>query len=83
MDCAIEFDWVAVDGQAAKEEIATSAAACARCREIRGIRMDIENQIGGAVADLCIRISPNVFKELVDLLLGVLSRSGLLSGDVR
>ncbi len=44
--------------------------------------MDVENHMGGAVADLCIEMSPHVVKELVPLLLGVLSRSGLLSGDV-
>jgi hypothetical protein len=44
--------------------------------------MDVENHIGGAVADLCIGMSPHVVKELVDLLLGILSRSGLLSGNV-
>ena len=45
--------------------------------------MDVENHIGGTVADLCIRMSPHVVKELAGLLLDVLSRSGLLSGDVR
>jgi hypothetical protein len=44
--------------------------------------MDVENHIGGLVADLCIGMSLHVVKELVDLLLGVHSRSGLLSGDV-
>ncbi len=39
--------------------------------------MDVENHIGGAVADLCIGMSPRVVKLLVDSLLGVLSRSGL------
>jgi hypothetical protein len=33
--------------------------------------MDIENYIGGTVADLCIGMSPHVVKELVDLLLSV------------
>jgi hypothetical protein len=42
--------------------------------------MDVENHIGGAVADLCIGMSPRIVKELVDSLLGVLSRCGLLSG---
>ncbi len=45
--------------------------------------MDIENHIGGTVADLCIRMSPHAVKELADSHLGFLSRSGLLSGDVR
>ncbi len=44
--------------------------------------MDVENHIRGAVVDLCIGMSPHVVKELVDLLLGVLSGSGLLSGNV-
>ncbi len=44
--------------------------------------MDIKNHIGGAVADLCIGMNPHVVKELFDLLLGVISRSGLLSGNV-
>ncbi len=44
--------------------------------------MYVENHIGGVVVDLCIGMSPHVVKELVDLLLGDLSRSGLLSGDV-
>ena len=45
--------------------------------------MDVKNHIGGAVVDLGIGMSPHVVKELFDLLPGVLSRSGLLSGDVR
>ncbi len=45
--------------------------------------MDVKIHIGGTVADLCIRMSPHVVKELVISLLGVLSRSGLLSGNVR
>ncbi len=44
--------------------------------------MDVENHIRGTVVDLCIGMSPHVVKELVNSLLGVLSRSGLLSGDV-
>ncbi len=82
MDSAIEFDWVAINGYAAKEKIDTGMAMCARCREIWGIRIDIKDHIRGAVAALCIRMSPHVGKELFDSLLGVLSRSGLLSGDV-
>jgi hypothetical protein len=39
--------------------------------------MDVKNHIRGAVADLCIGMSPYVVKELVALLLGVLSRSAM------
>ncbi len=44
--------------------------------------MDVENHIEGTVVDLCIGMNPHVVKGLVDLLLGVLSSSGLLSGNV-
>ncbi len=44
--------------------------------------MNVEDHIGGTVVDLCIEMSLHVDVELVDLLLGVLSRSGLLSDNV-
>ncbi len=44
--------------------------------------MDVKDHIGGTVADLCIGMSQYVVKELFNSLLGVLSRSGLLSGNV-
>ncbi len=44
--------------------------------------MGVDNHIGGRVVELCIGMSPHVVKELLNSLLGVLSRSGLLSGDV-
>ncbi len=45
--------------------------------------MDVKNHIEGAAVDLCTMMSPQVVKELVNLLPGLLSRSGLLPGNVR
>jgi hypothetical protein len=45
--------------------------------------MGVKNHIQGTVADLCIGMSSHEVKELFDLLLGDLSKSGLLSGNIR
>ena len=45
--------------------------------------MDVEDQIGGTVANLSIGMCPYVVKELVDSFLGVLCGCGLLCGNVR
>ncbi len=44
--------------------------------------MDVKDHIGGAVADLCIGMSPHGVEESFDSFLGVLSRSSLLSGNI-
>ncbi len=45
--------------------------------------MDVEDHIGGTVANLSIRMCPHVVKELADLFLGVLCGCSLLCGNVR
>jgi hypothetical protein len=44
--------------------------------------MGVKNHIRGVVVDHCFGMSPHVVKELFDSLPGVLSRSGLLSGNI-
>ncbi len=39
VNCAIQFDWITVNGYTAAEEITTSTAAGMQGREIRSIRM--------------------------------------------
>ncbi len=45
--------------------------------------MDVEDQIGGTVANLSIGMCPHVVKELGDSFLGVLCGRSLLCGNVR
>ncbi len=39
VNCAIQFDWITINGYTAKEEITTSTAVGMQGREIQSIRM--------------------------------------------
>jgi hypothetical protein len=73
VNCAIQFDWIPIDGYTAKEEVPTGMAAGVRGGEIQRIGMYVENHIGSMVSNCGIRMGPHVVKELVNLFLGVLS----------
>ncbi len=83
MDGAVKFDGVTINWKAAQEEVATGATASMRGRETLGIGMNIEDHIGGTVANLSIGMCPHVVEELVDLFLGVLCGCSLLCGNGR
>ncbi len=70
MNCAVQFDWITVDGYTAEEEVTTGTAAGTRGGEIQSIGMYVENHIRSRVS----RMGPHVVEELVNLFLGVLSR---------
>ncbi len=73
MDCAVQFDWITLDGYTTEEEVTTSTAAGTWGREIQSIGMYVENHIGSTVSNCGIRMGPHVVKELVNSFLGVLS----------
>jgi hypothetical protein len=45
VDGTIEFDRIAVNGETAKEELATSVVLCTRGGEIRHVRVDVEYHV--------------------------------------
>ncbi len=82
VDGAVEFDRIAVNGETAEEEVATSMASCTRGGEIRRIGVDIEYHVRGAVSHDGVGVRPHVIEELADPSLGVLSWRRLLSSNV-
>ena len=60
VNCAIQFDWITVDGYTAKEEITTGTAAGTQGGEIRSIGMYVENHIGCTVSNCSIRMGQHV-----------------------
>ncbi len=63
MNCAVQFDWITIDGYTAKEEVTTGTAASRQGGEIQSIRMYVENHIGSTVSNCGIRMGPHVVKE--------------------
>ncbi len=69
VDGAVEFDRIAVNGETAKEEVASSTVLYTRGKEIRRVGVDIEYHVRGAVSYDGIGVRPHVIEELVTHLL--------------
>jgi hypothetical protein len=82
VSCAIQFDWITVNGYTAEEEITTGTAASRWGGEIQCIGIYVENHIGCTVLNCSIRMGPHVVEELVNLFLCFLSGGRLLCGNV-
>ncbi len=70
VDGTVEFDRIAISGETAEEEVATSTALCTRGGEIRRVRVDVEYHVQGAVSCDGVGVRPHVIEELVDPSLG-------------
>jgi hypothetical protein len=60
VNCAIQFDWITIDGYTTKEEITTGTAASTQGREIQSIGMYVENHIECTLSNCSIRMGPHV-----------------------
>ncbi len=69
---AVEFDRIVLNGETAKEEVATSTALCTRDREIRRVGVYVEYHVQDAVSYDGVGMRPHVIKECVNPYLGVL-----------
>jgi hypothetical protein len=78
MNGSIQFDWVSIMWDTAKEEVPTSMVASFWCREVQCVRVNIENHVRSTVPDNCIWMCPHVIKKLIDTLHPILSWCHLL-----
>jgi hypothetical protein len=66
-DCrSIQFNWVPILWDTAKEEVATSMAVSFWCREVLRVRMNIESHVRGTVPNNRIWMCLHVIKKLID-----------------
>ena len=81
MDGAIDGNQGIIAWNAAKKKVATGTTASIGGAEVESIGMDIEDHVGGAVANFGIRMRGHVVEDLVDMFACLFSGGALLGGN--